>query len=131
VLRQDINTDYTADVLWDRSYSKLHLVNGARTPDPEVPGVPFHDWNAHNGTFEMLMFGRGYLAEEIRTTYAPVREVLQQGPCIPAIVISCFQDIPMRRGAGGTLGNEATMLLSIFLGEPEVDPIAYCALCPS
>lgn len=131
VIRKDINTDYAADVLWDRSYSKLHLVNGGLTPDPEVPGVGYFPWWAHNNTFDMLMFGRGYGAEEIRTAYAPAREVLQQGPCIPAIVINCYQDIPMRRGAGGTMGNEAQMLLSIFLGEPEVDPLTYCAICPT
>ncbi len=128
VIRRDIDTDYTADVLWDRSYSILHLINGDLTPDPEVPGVPFEVWTKED-TFEMLMFGRGYGAEEVRTTYAPVRGVLQQGPCIPGVIIECVQDIPMRRGAGGTMGNKAQMMLSIFLGEPEVDPMEYCVLC--
>lgn len=129
VIRRNINVDFTAAVLWEERYTKLHLQEGEMTPDPEVPGVGFHPWYLHNGTFEMLMFGRGYGAEEIRQAYAPVREVLQMGPCIPAVLINCYQDIPMRRGAGGTMGNEAQFLLSYFIGEPEVDPLEYCALC--
>lgn len=130
VIRRDLGYDYSAAVLFEGRYAKLHLRNGGLTPDPEVPGTGFEPWYAHNGTFDMLMFGRGYFSEDIRQAYAPVHEALQQAPvCIPTGLGICAQDIPMRRGAGGSLGTQATFLISIFLGEPEVDPLAYCVMC--
>jgi hypothetical protein len=130
VIRRELGYDYAAAVLFGERYTKLHLVANEVTPDPEVPGAPFEPWFVHNGTFDMLMFGRGYLAEEIRTTYEPVYNALQDLPCqdIPGLGI-CINEIPMRRGLGGTLGNKAQMLVSIFLGEPEVDPLVYCVIC--
>jgi hypothetical protein len=129
VVRRELDHDYAAAVLFEGRYAKLHMQNGSVSPDEPPAGEDFHPWYVHNGTFDVLMFGRGYGAEEIRTAYEPVYETLQDAPCIPTGLGICVNDIPMRRGAGGTLGNEAKFLVSIFVGEPEVDPLVYCALC--
>ncbi|MGB1697443.1 MAG: carboxypeptidase regulatory-like domain-containing protein [Thermoplasmatota archaeon] len=128
VIREGFDLDFGSKAINEGNYIKLRLQKGAISPDEPMPGSHNIHWN-NTGSMEMVMFGRGAMSEEIRTTYEPVYETMSTLPCSDPIY--CASQFPMRRGAGVMLGVKATYLNSLFLGEPEVDPMEYCALCPA
>ncbi len=127
VARGGFAQDFTSDVLWEGRYSKMHLQHGAISPDPQPVGTEHIEWT-NQQEISLEMFGRGYLAEEIRTSYSPVYEAIKDLGCI-GVGSYCPNQWSFRRGAGATFGVEAQFVISVFLGEPEVDPLDYCVLC--
>ncbi len=128
--RESTYYDYTDAVgFYPETYLKNHLINGGLTPDPVPIGTEFHPWN-QTDVLNILIFERGYGAEPVRQAYSPVYEnVGRDAPCHSVQLGLCVQNNSNRRGVGGSFGIKAELILSIFIGEPEVDPLEYCVLC--
>ncbi len=146
-----IGTDYSACLLEDDSgrHCKLHLPIDRESPDPWIsgggcdasPSGPdgFCPYNTSK-QLQVIIFGRGYGYQEVKSAYKPVNDAIvtyvgcPAGGVVP--VPSCLHEATMRRGAGGALATKATYMLSLFLYDPEADPTEpplherdYCVLC--
>lgn len=128
VVRGGFDLDYSSKAIREGKYIKLHMEKGQISPDEPMPGSHNIHWN-NTGSMQMVIFGRGAMSEEIREAWEPIYEAMSDQPCSDPIY--CASQFPMRRGAGIMLGIKATYLNSLFIGAPEVDPLAYCQLCPA
>lgn len=142
-----IGTDYSAGLLTDSDgrYVKMHLPIGEISPDPPISGGgcdaspegpdAYCPYTADK-QLQIIMFGRGFLYQEVKDAYKPVNDVIVSGPanCSNVPVPSCLHEATMRRGAGGALGTQATYMMSLFLFDPEADGTLlhetdFCTLC--
>lgn len=119
-IRQERGVHYST-VKTTTDYLKMHAIPGGLSPDAVPDGDTFVEW-PNQEEVEIALYGSGAFGKEVGDLYAPVYDAV--GKDLPPPVNS-----GMNYGVGIRIAPQAQLVVSLFLGEPETDPLTYCVLC--